>query len=105
MEVDEACFLIGSVLVVDVWRCAGRLCASVPAVTAAQCSQPRAPRPRKMLFGIAVLKQEPLTGHHRVTHRCCFPGTLFLDIPKQCWHQNPSAPVFAFRLILLAWSF
>lgn len=105
---DEACFLIGSVLVVDVWsvqeswvlQCQQWLQLS----ERVQCSQ-SCPCPWRMLFGVAMLKQEPLTGHCRVAHRCCFPGTLFLDIPKQCWHQNQSVPVFAFWIILVAWSF
>lgn len=29
-----------------------------------QRSHPQVPRPRRMLFGMVMLKQEPLTGHH-----------------------------------------
>lgn len=107
----ETCFLIMSVLVVNVWRCMGRLGALVRGRTFTSLAefyfhcQFRVLRSGTMLFRLTTLGQETWTGCCSVTLRCCFPGALFLGISRQRWHQSPFVLVFAFWFIPMAWSF
>ena len=107
----ETCFLVSSVLVVNVWRCMERLGALVQARTFSSLvefyfhCQSRVVHPGMMLRRLTMLGQEMWAGCCSVAPRSCFPGALFLGISKQCRHQSPFVLVFAFWLIPMAWSF